>query len=208
MACYRIFLSTLSHALKWDQCPLSGRWLHQEDSTNPVFHRREDTNDEHLENAHLAPPHLRWGRDALQPPEIQRARLNRNTCVHIHDDGFRCVIWNTRGLIGSPTSPQLSRERIHNYFTRLAKNNDIICLQEIHGKHEFPQAIQVLAPQFRLYGTFIPKILNAGGSAICTHKNLLSEGAIITHAVTCQGRDRIVNIQSGARNLVVVNVHF
>ena len=70
---------------------------------------------------------------------------------------FDALFGNTRGLIGSPTSPQLSRERIHNYFTRLAKNNDIICLQEILGKHEFPQAIQVLAPQFRLCGTFIPK---------------------------------------------------
>ena len=36
---------------------------------------REDKNDEHIENAHLAPLHSRWGRDALQPPEIQRARI-------------------------------------------------------------------------------------------------------------------------------------
>ena len=33
---------------------------------------REDANDGHLENAHLALPHKRWSRDALQPPEIQR----------------------------------------------------------------------------------------------------------------------------------------
>ena len=31
---------TLSHARKWDPCPLSGLWLHLEDSTSPVFHRR------------------------------------------------------------------------------------------------------------------------------------------------------------------------
>ena len=39
MACYRIsdFDST---ARKWDQCPLSGRWPQQEDSTNLVFHSR------------------------------------------------------------------------------------------------------------------------------------------------------------------------
>ena len=45
-------------------------------------------------------------------------------------------------------------------------------------------------------------------SAVCIQENLLKEGAIVTHVVPCQGRDHIVNIQSGARNLVVVNVHF
>ena len=38
----------------------------------------------------------------------------------------------------------------HTYFSRGTKNNDIICNQEIHGKDEFVQAIQVLAQQFRL----------------------------------------------------------
>ena len=134
--------------------------------------------------------------------------MNLKTCIHIPDDGLRCVIWNTRGLAGSPTSPQLSRERKHNYITRLAKNNDIICLQEIHGKHEFLQTTRVYAPKFRLCGTFIPNNLNASGTAICIRKNLLPEGAIISHTVTCQGRDHIVNIRSGACNLVVVNVRF
>ena len=54
--------------------------------------------------------------------------------------------------------------------------------------------IQVLVPQFR--------------SAICIQKKLLPKGAIVTHVGTCQGRDHIVNIQSGARNLVVVSIHF
>ena len=46
----------------------------------------------------------RWLRDALQPPQIQRGGLDKNTCVHIHDGGLRCVSWNIGGLIGSPTS--------------------------------------------------------------------------------------------------------
>ena len=59
------------------------------------------------------------------------------------------------------------------------------------------------------YGAFYSNnFFNAGGSAICVHKNLSLEGAIGTHVVTCQGRDHIVNIQSGDRNLVVVNIHF
>ena len=56
--------------------------------------------DGHVENAHLALPQLRWRRDALQPPEIQRVRRDRNTCVHIPDGGLRCVTWNMRGLQG------------------------------------------------------------------------------------------------------------
>ena len=74
-----------------------------------------DPNDEHPEGALPIPPHLRWRRDAL-----------------------------TGGVIGSLTSSQLSREQKHNYFRRLKENNIIICLQEVHGKDEFLQAIQVL----------------------------------------------------------------
>ena len=90
--------------------------------------------------------HLRWRRDALQPPALQRVQLDRNTCVHILDGGLRCVTWNTRGLVGSPTSPQLSREKKHIYFERLAENNDVICLQENHGNVGFLQAIQGIGP--------------------------------------------------------------
>ena len=43
---------------------------------------------------------------------------------------------------------------------------------------------------------------------MCIHKDLLPEDAIVTHVIICQVRDHIVNIQSGRRNLVVVNVHF
>ena len=96
------------------------------------------------EDALLAPPRLRWRRDALQPPEIQRGCLDRKTGVHIPEGGHRCATWNTRGLVGSPFSSQTSRERKHNYFSRLTGSNDIICLQEIHGKDEFLHAFPAL----------------------------------------------------------------
>ena len=57
---------------------------------------------------------------------------------------------------------------------------NVICLQEVHGKDEFLQAIQVLAPRLKFFGTFIPGNENAGGSAICIHKDLLPEDAIVT----------------------------
>ena len=43
---------------------------------------------------------------------------------------------------------------------------------------------------------------------ICIHKDLLPEDAIVTHMITCQGRDHIVSIRSGRQGLVIVNVHF
>ena len=41
--------------------------------------------------------------------------------------------------------------------------NDIICLQETHGKDECLQA-QVLHTQFRMFGTFVSHNVNVGGS--------------------------------------------
>ena len=89
---------------------------------------------------------------------------------------------------------------------KLLDNNNI-CLLEIHGKDEFHQAIQVLAPRFRLFGSFLRDNENAGGSAICIHRDLLEE-AIVTHVVSCQGRDHLLNIRSGRHSLVIVNVRF
>ena len=63
------------------------------------------------------------------------------------------------------------------------------------------------APRFKLFGTFIPGNKNAGRSAICIHKDLLPEDAFVTHVITCQGRDHIVNVQFGQKNLVIVDVH-
>ena len=197
--------TTCSHvgpvSLGWPLAPLGG--------SSPSGHSlsQEGANRDRSGNAPLNPPHLRWRRDALQPPEVQRDHLARNTCAHIRDGGLRCISWNTRGLLGSPASSQHSRERKHAYLTRLARYNDI-CLQETHGKDEFLQAVQVLVPQFRLFGTLIPNNESAGGSAIFIHENLLPDGAIVTHVTTCQGRDHIVTTRSGDCVLVVVNVHF
>ena len=44
---------------------------------------------------------------------------------------------------------------------------------------------------------FIPDNENAGGSAISIHRDLLPAEAIVSHVITCQGRDQHVSIQSG-----------
>ena len=72
----------------------------------------------------------------------------------------------------------------------------------------FFQAILILAPRFWLFGTFIGNNVNAGGLAFCIHEDLLLDEARVTHVVTSQGRDHIVSIRPGGRNLVVVHVHF
>ena len=49
---------------------------------------------------------------------------------------------------------------------------------------------------------------NAGGSATCIHKDLLREDALVTHMITYEGRDHFVNMKSGRKRLVIVNVHY
>ena len=122
-------------------------------------------------------------------------------------EDMRCITWNIRGLVGSVL--QLKEQRIQSQISqKKLLDNNIICLQEVHGKDEFLQAIQVLAPRFRLCCTFLPDDESARGTAICIHKDVLLEETIVTHSITCQGRDHLVNIRSGRHSLVNVDLHF
>ena len=125
------------------------------ESKSSLSPSHEDPNDGHPEDTLPALPNSRWRRDALQPPQVQQGTAGRDTCGHFPDGGLRCVTWNTRGLVGSVLSSQRNRELKLNYFGKLIEKNNVICLQEVHGKNEFLQAIQVWAPRFRLFGTFI-----------------------------------------------------
>ena len=46
------------------------------------------------------------------------------------------------------------------------------------------------------------------GRIVCIDRDILLEQTVVTHLVTCQGPDHLVNIQSGPHNLVFVNVRF
>ena len=59
-----------------------------------------------------------------------------------------------------------------------------------------------------MFGTFVSDNVNAGGSAILIHKNLLPDRANVTYGITCPGRDHSVTIRSGVSVVVIVNVHF
>ena len=53
------------------------------------------------------------------------------------------------------------------------------------------------------FGTFIHENEN-----VCIHRDVLPDEALVTHLVSCHGRDHLVNIRSEQHNLVIVNVHF
>ena len=126
-------------------------------------------------------------------------------CGPFLSEGLRCITWNTRGLVVSVFSRQ-KEQRIQTQISQKTPGQQPYYLS--HGKDEFLQAIQVLAPRFRLFGTFLLDNENAGGSAICIHRDLLLEEAIVSHTITCQGRDHLVHTRSLRHNLVIVNVHF
>ena len=146
--------------------------------------------------------HHRWRRDALQLPERLQPCWERDTCAHIPERGLRCASWNTRGLLGSTASSHTSRDQKNHYLKRLADKNDVVCLQETHGKDEFLPALQVLHSHFRMFGTFIPDNVNAGGSAILIHKGLLPDHAVIAHGTTQQERDHVIRIRTDESALV------
>ena len=118
---------------------------------------REDANDEHLENAHPA-PQLRWRRDALQPPEIQRTRVSMFLMAVF--DVFPRLLRNLAGTENTSTSlglPRTTRSSVSKKFM---------------GKMSFSKLFRYWPPRFRLYGTFISNNVNAGGLTICIHEDL------------------------------------
>ena len=108
------------------------------------------------------PERSRWMQGTLQiQPQILQRTSVWDGCGPFLSEGLRCITGNTRSLVGSVFSRQRRRESQLVYLKKLFDRNNIICLQEVHGKDEFFQAIQVLAPQFRLFGTFLPDNENA-----------------------------------------------
>ena len=107
----------------------------------------------------------RWRQGALhaQPQILQRSTGWMDVAPSFPE---ACdVLLGTPGALVDLLAPDKGTESSNSI---ISKNSwTIICLQEVHGKDEFLQAIQVLAPRFRLFGAFLPDNENAGGSAIC-----------------------------------------
>ena len=92
------------------------------------------------------------------------------------------VLLGTLGVSLDRVFPsQKNRELKLKYFRKFFDNNNILCLQEFHGKDEYLPAIQVLAPRFKFFAPFHFWKRECRGSAICIHKELPPEDAIVTH---------------------------
>ena len=85
----------------------------------------------------------RWRHDALQAqPQIKQRATGWDGCgPFLSEEGMQCIIWNTWGLVGSVFSRQRNREFKLNYLKKLLDHNNIICLQEEHGKDEYLQVL-------------------------------------------------------------------
>ena len=112
----------------------------------------EVRNDDQQRGALPASTRSRWRQNALQPPPQALQRIaGLDGCGPLLSEGMRCVIWGTGGLVGSVFSKQKKREFKLKHLKRLFDANNILCLQEVHGKNEHLQSIQVLAPRFRFF---------------------------------------------------------
>ena len=113
------------------------------------------------------------------------------------DDGasapWRFTPQETRGLLGSTSISQRTRERKMNRLRSLFDISDVVCLRE--------------SPAHRLAfdGSLYSK-LNAEGCAVMVRKTLLS-GAQMQHIVTHEERDRLMVITSPQAHLVFISVH-
>ena len=85
----------------------------------------------------------RWRQGARQTqPQILQRTTGWDGCGPFLSEGLWCITWNTRGLVGSVFSRVKRREYKLAYLKNLDDRNNIICLQKVHGKDEFFQAIQ------------------------------------------------------------------
>ena len=118
----------------------------------------------------------RWRQGALHAqPQILQRPTGWDGCAPFLSEGLRCITWNTRILCWN-CAFQTEEQRVLTqlYQKKLLDHNNIICLQEVHGKDEYLQAIQVLAPRFSFLVLLFLIMKMLGGWAICIHMDLFS----------------------------------
>ena len=113
----------------------------------------EVPNDEQQLSALPASTRSRWRQNTLQPPHQVLQRIaGWDGCGHFLAGGLWCITWNTRGLIGSVFVSRTENSN-SNISGSYLPTTTFLCLQEVHGRDEYLQAIQVLGPRFRFFGT-------------------------------------------------------
>ena len=189
--------------LDWPVDPFV-RFDHSRSSLSP-----EVPSDDQQRDALPASTRSRWRQNTLQAPPQVLQRTGCDRCGPFLAGGLRCITWNTRGLVGSVFFPNRRTESSNSNISRSSLTpTTFLCLQEVHGKGRVSPGYSGGGSAISFFGTSFPDNEKAGGSAFCIHRDSLPEEAVVTLLILCQGRDHIVNIQSGRHNLVIVNVHF
>ena len=128
LTCFKTFPITAAICLQVDPCPWSDQCLLHNDDQQ---------------------------RDALPitlqaTPEVLQRIADWDGCASFLTGDLRCITWNIRSIIGYI----FKLKYLKNLFT----NNNTVCLEEVHGKDEYLQAIQVLAPRFSFFFFPFPKM--------------------------------------------------
>ena len=137
----------------------------------------------------------RWRQDALQAqPQISQRTTGWDGCGPFLSEGMRCITWNTRGLV-RPVFSKQKKQRIQTqifektFLTPITFYVSKRCMERTNIFRLFWCWLR----DFSFLGTFIPDNENAGGSAICINKDILPEGAVVSHVIACQGRGHLLN---------------
>ena len=175
------------------------------DSSRPLLPPDVPSGEQHR-GAFPASIRSRWRQGALQaqPQMLQRA-TGWDGCGRFLSEGLRCITWNTRVLVGSIFSRQRSREfKLKNYLQNSWTTTTSFVSRKYMERTSF---FKLSTCWLRDFGSVVLFFLtnedrqSAYTGTFCLKKLLL-------HVFTCQGRDHLVNIQSGRHSLVVANVHF
>ena len=207
LICFKTFpikAATCSHigpmTLDWPVDPFA-RFDHFRSSLS-----REVPSDDHQRDALPASTRSRWKQNTIQaPPQVLQRITGCDGCGPFLSGGLRCVT-NTRGLIGSV----FPHKRTESSNSNISRSSLTPTTFSVSRRYMVRTSISRLFMCWLhdLFFLYFLESENAGGSAICVHRDILPEEAIVTHVITCQGPDHLVKIQSERHNLVIVNVHF
>ena len=114
----------------------------------------EVPSDDQQRDALPASTRSRWRQNTLQAPPQVLQRTGWDRSGPFLTGGLRCITWNTRGLVGSVFSKQKNRKFKLKYLKKLFDTNNILCLQEVHGKGRVSPGYSGGGSAISFFGTF------------------------------------------------------
>ena len=115
-------------------------------------------------------------------------------------------------LVGNCVLPRPARDRGKKlrYLRRIAEKSDNFCLQETHGRIEHLANIDIVLHRAigLNFATFSTGNVNAAGSVILTHYDILGPGTIAENEGIFPGRDHLVRIRLHDCHCRIINLHY